>query len=137
MSLIRANQAYVQIKAVDLSSWVTKLDLNLKGYSLVDVTAMGDTGKKWASDRLSEVSMNVDFLWDDGAVGPWRLLETLWDSDAYFDIYVDLLQPAGLPTINGNGWLDGGLPVQMAIGDMIRMNGVVFKFEGVPTITVE
>ena len=135
MSLIQANKAYVQINAVDLSAWVTRLDVNLKGYSLVDVTAMGDLGRTWVADRISEVTMTMDFLYDNDAAGPWRTLEVLWDSNAYFDIYVDLLQPAGLPTITGNGWLDGGLPIQLAIGDMIRLAGVAFKFDGVPTIT--
>ena len=90
MGLIRANNAYVQINSVDLSAWVTNVTVDLKGYSLIDVTAMGAAGKAWASDRISDVTVTIDFLWDDGATGPWKTLEALWDSDAYFDIYVDL-----------------------------------------------
>lgn len=134
MTIIKGNNAYVNINSKDLSAYVTNVTLDLKGKSLVDVTAMGAAGKAWASDELNDVSFTVDFLFDDtGTIGSWAVLEALWDGDAAFAFVLGINGNAA-PKLEGTCWLET-LPIPVAIGDMVRIQGVVFRVEGAPTVT--
>lgn len=134
MTIIKGNNAYVNINSKDLSAYVTGVDLDLKGKSLIEVTAMGAAGRAWASDELNDVSFTVDFLFDDTATtGPWAVLEALWDADAAFAFVLGIDGNAA-PKLEGTCWMEG-LPIPVKIGDMVRIMGVVFRVEGAPTVT--
>jgi len=117
----------------DLSVYVVKISANFKGHALIDVTTMGAAGHQWAPDELEDNSFSVDLMWDKAADGPWDVLKTfsrygIADGAKAFE-----LGPEGststYPKITGTCWMEGDLPVEMAIGDMIKITGVNFKCE--------
>ena len=135
MALKVGSNCYLYLNLTDLSAYVTGGSLDLKGKTLVDVTAMGASHRAWASDELGDVSFTLDFLFDDtGAVGPWIQLELMWDKNT---VTTYELRPNGTgtnPIIAGNCYIEN-VPMAIAIGDMIRMSGIVFKNTGTPTVT--
>ena len=50
-----------------MSTFVSRVMLDLKGKGLVDVTTMGDSGHEWASDELEDGGFTVDFFYDPTA----------------------------------------------------------------------
>jgi len=135
MALKVGSNCYLYLNSVDLSAYITGASADLKGKTLVDVTAMGAAAKAWASDEISDISFTIDFLFDDtAAVGPWVQLELMWDKNT---VTTYELRPNGTgtnPIIAGNCYIEN-VPMAVAIGDMIRMSGVVFKNTGTPTVT--
>jgi len=118
-----------------LTSYVLALRASFPGHKLIDVTTMGKSGHKWASDELEDNSFEVDFLFDPTAdTGPWAVLKSLRGATSAkaFEIgpYGSV---ASSVKITGNCWLEN-LPLEMAIGDMIKMSGVAFKVD--ETITI-
>lgn len=135
MALKVGSNCYLFLNSVDLSAYVTGGSLDLKGKTLVDVTAMGASHRAWASDELGDISFTIDFLFDDtAAVGPWIQLELMWDKNT---VTTYELRPNGTgtnPIISGNCYIEN-VPIAVNIGDMIRMSGIVFKNTGTPTVT--
>ena len=135
MALKVGNNCYLYLNSVDLSAYITGGSIDLKGKTLVDVTAMGASHKAWASDELGDISFTLDFLFDDTAVsGSWVILEGMWDKNT---VTTYELRPNGSgtnPIIAGNCYIEN-VPIAVAIGDMIRMSGVAFKNTGNPTVT--
>jgi len=135
MGLKAGNNCYLYLDSVDLSAYITGCDIELKGKTLVEVTAMGASHRARASDELGDISFTVDFLFDDTAtVGPWAKLEAMWDKHT---VTTYELRPNGTgtqPTISGNCYIEA-VPIAVKIGDMIRMNGIVFLNTGTPTVT--
>lgn len=116
-----------------LSEWVTKISGNFKGHSLIDVTTMGAAGHQWAPDELEDNSFTVDFMWDKASDGPYDVLKTfsrygISDGAHAFEIGPEG-ETATYPKITGTCWMEGDLPIEMPIGDMIKITGVAFKVE--------
>lgn len=120
-----------------LSDYVKSISLDLKGHGLVDVTTMGSSGHKWASDELEDCSFTVEFVYDDGT-------NTVWDTlaDATNGLRTSTsarafeIAPHGTtatyPKLTGNCWLES-LSVPVAVGDMITCSAS-FKVDGACTL---
>lgn len=130
------NNLSLSIGGVDMSAFVTKASFDLKGHGLVDVTTMGDDGRNWASDELEDGSFSVDFLWDKETNGPYDKLKTWTRAVA---VVAFIVGPQGntstYPKWTFNGWSDGNFPIEVSIGDMIKVSGVNFKVDGTVTFT--
>ena len=137
MALKAGKNVHLTVCGQDLSSYVTKLTMSLKGKALVDVTAMGDSGRTWASDELEDGSFSADFLYDDTATtGPWAALSGT-DGRGATAAGTFTVGPqgtaTGAPKIHGTCWLED-LPLEAGVGDMIRLGGVPFKIDGACTV---
>lgn len=120
---------------VNVSAYVTAIHMSLKGHGLVDVTTMGSSGHKWASDELLDDSFTVDFLFEATLASLWDVLVALRVATAAQAIQMGPQGVTdGMVKIEGNVWLED-LPMEIAIGDMIRLTGVPFKFHDGATIT--
>lgn len=118
----------------DLTAYVTKITLSLKGKGLVDVTAGGDSGHTWASDELEDGSFSVDFLWDPASNVVHDVLTSLRTVTAAGDFVIGPKgSTAGYPKISGTCWLED-LPMDVTVGDVVRCTGVPFKIDGAVTI---
>lgn len=122
-----------------LTTFVTNVQIDLKGHGLVDVTAMTDSGHTWASDELEDGGFVVDFLYDHASGTVW---DTLCDATAGLRTATAAkafeLGPqgstGGYPKITGTCWLDA-VSIPVAIGDMMRMSAT-FKIDGAATVGV-
>ena len=119
----------------DLSTYVTRIAADLKGHNLVEVTTMGAGGHKWFSDEMEDASLTVDFVYDPTVTtGPWAVLTGLRTATAAGAFELGPQGSAtGSPKITGNCWVET-VPLEMAIGDVIRLNGIGIKVEGTVTI---
>jgi len=138
MGLKSGKNVHLTVCGQDLSAYVTKLTMSLKGKALVDVTAMGDAGHTWASDELEDGNFSVDFLYDDTATtGPWAALNSATGRTATaagtFTIGPQGTT-GGYPKIHGTCWLED-LPTEAAVGDMIKLSGVPFKIDGACSVS--
>lgn len=120
--------------ATNVSAYVTAIHMSLKGHGLVDVTTMGSSGHKWASDELLDDSFTVDFLFEATLASLWDVLKTFRTSTTALAVEI---RPQGTSVgdvkITGNAWMED-LPMEIAIGDMIRLTGVPFRFDDGATI---
>ena len=119
----------------DLSAYVTSVRMSLKGRGLVDVTAMGDLGHTWAPDDLEDGTFTVDFWYEPTAdTGTWSILTGLRTTTAAKAFQIGPHgNTAGYPKISGNCWLED-LPLEAAVGDMIKLSGVPFKIDAAVAI---
>ncbi len=118
-----------------LSAYVLKIRMSLKGKELQDVTTAGQSGHVWASNELEDVSFVVDFMYDPTTdTGPWAVLTSLRTitTAKAFEIGPQG-STAGYPKITGSCFLED-LPMEVAVGDMIKLTGVPFKVSGVATV---
>lgn len=122
----------------DLSAYVTSLTFDLKGKTLVDVTAMSDSGKTWASDELEDCTFTVDFLYDSGSDTVWDTLcgatnglRTASTAKA-FEVGPEG-DESNDPKLTGSCFLES-VSTEVPIGDVIRMNGVTFRVSGTVTV---
>ena len=120
----------------DVSAFITKMTLTLKGKGLVDVTTMGASGHKWASDELEDCGFSVDFLFDPtattGIFAVLKSLRTLTVGKA-FEIGPHG-SAVGDTKLTGTCFLED-LPLEAGLGDMVKLSGVPFKVDGAVTIT--
>lgn len=138
MAGLKAGKAYVRIHDSvalrDLSAYVTAVHMSLKGHALIDVTTMGDSGHKWASDELQDASFSIDFLYEATANG---VMNTLLGLRYQTTAYAFEIGPAGSGSgeykITGTCFIEE-IPVESVIGDMVRLTGVTFKIQDVPTV---
>jgi len=130
------NDAHLTLISTDVSAYVTAIHMNLKGHGLVDVTAMGAAGHTWASDELLDETFTVDFLFESVVASLWDVLVALRGSGA---AQACIIGPIGttpavdIPKITGNVWMED-LPMEIVIGDMIRLTGVPFRFSNGATV---
>lgn len=113
-----------------LTSFVLAFRGNFVGHKLIDVTVMGSSGHKWASDELEDNSFEFDFLFDPTAsTGPWAVLESLHNHTAAVDFEIGPYgSTATYLKIHGTCWLEN-LPIEASIGDMVKLTGCTFKVE--------
>jgi hypothetical protein len=117
-----------------LTSYVTKVSLDLKGHGLVDVTCFGDTGHKWESDDLEDGSFNLEAWFDDTATtGSWTVLAGLRTDTAAnsFEIY-PFGETSGYPKISGECWMES-CNLDMGTGGITKITAA-FKVNGAVTI---
>lgn len=137
MGLKAGKNVHLTVCGGDLSSYVTKLTMSLKGKALIDVTTMGKSGHIWASDELEDGGFSVDFLYDDTATtGPWaRLSGTAGRGATAAGTFTIGPQgtAASAPKISGICWLED-LPLESAVGDMVKLSGIPFKIDGACTV---
>jgi len=115
----------------NLTGYVLAFRGNFTGHKLIDVTVMGSTGHLWASDELEDNSFEFDFLFDPIATtGPWAVLESLRDET---EVAAFVIGPygntGGYLEISGNCWLEN-LPIEVSLGDMVKLSGCSFKVHG-------
>jgi len=142
MSLKAGNNAVLKLtdngdSERDLSSYVKSITLDLKGHELVDVTCMGASGHKWASDELENCSFTVEFVYDSGSNTVW---DTLCGASAglrtataakAFEIGPQG-SSSGDPKLSGDCWLeDFSMPVE--VGSMITVSAT-FRVDGAVTV---
>ncbi|MAH45852.1 hypothetical protein CMI37_08475 [Candidatus Pacearchaeota archaeon] len=117
-----------------LTTYVTKVSMDLKGHGLVDVTAMSASGHTWASDELEDCTFSVDFLYDDGSNTVWDVLTGIRGYATARDWEIGPKgSTGGYPKLSGTCFLEG-LPMEVSIGDVIRLPGVPFRVNGAVTI---
>ena len=117
-----------------ITSYVTKISMDLKGHGLVDVTCFGDTGRKWASDALEDCSFNLEAWFNDLAdTGSWTVLQGIRNATANsdFEIY-PFGTTAGYPKISGDCWMES-INLDMSVAGIVKI-GASFKIHGVPTV---
>ena len=107
---------------------------NFPGHKLIDVTVMGSSGHIWASDELEDNSFEVDFLFDPTAsTGPWALLKSIRAYATARDFEIGPYgNTGGYEKISGTCFLEN-MPLEVALGDMIKLSGCAFKVNGVAT----
>lgn len=120
----------------DLTGYILAFRANFQGHKLIDVTVMGSSGHKWASDELEDNSFEVDFLFDPTAsVTPWALFKSI---RAYATARDFELGPygstGGYEKITGTCFLES-MPMEVSLGDMIKLMGAAFKVDGTVTFT--
>ena len=136
MTVVAGSKAHLTLITTDVSAFLTAIHMSLKGHGLVDITAMGATGYKWASDELLADSFTVDFLFDSGQSSLWDILEVLrLATTAQICVIGPYGTTAGYVKISGNVWMED-LPMEVTLGDMIRLTGVPFKFHDGATLGV-
>lgn len=136
MGAVIGAKAHLTLITTDVSAYVTAIHMSLKGHGLVDVTAMGATGHKWGSDELLDDSFTVDFLFDTSQSSLWDVLEVLrLATEAQICVIGPYGSTSSYVKISGNVWMED-LPMDVAIGDMIRLTGVPFRFHEGATLGV-
>jgi len=122
-----------------LTSYVRSLDINFKGHALVDVTTMGSSGHKWASDELEDNTFSVEFMYDSSAN---TVFDTLFGATAglrtatvarAFEIGPEG-STASMPKFTGNCFLED-VTMPVAVGDMITVSAT-FKVDETVTVGV-
>lgn len=118
---------------IDLSQWVTSFTIN-RNFDELDVTAMGDSGRRYTAG-LESSSVTIDFLNDDGASGVLQTLNTLVGTNAYFKFIQDTTAAvsASNPLYTGLVFVNNITPINGATGD-IRTQSVTFNVSGVVTV---
>ena len=116
----------------DLSTFILALRANFTGHKLIDVTTMGNTGHRWASDELEDNTFEADFMFDPTtSTGVWAVLQSL---RAYATPVDFVISPygttAGYVKISGTCFLEN-FPVEAVVGDMVKMSGATFRVDGV------
>ena len=138
MGTKHGNDAVVKLGAgaTDVSAYVTAIHMSLKGHGLVDVTTMGAIGHKWASDSLLDDSFTIDFLFDTTLASMFNELASFRSAEEAIAIVISPYgEDTGSLKITGNGWMED-LPMEVAIGDMIRLTGVPFRFDNGAQISI-
>ena len=114
----------------DLSSVITSVKMNLKGHGLVDVTTMGSSGHKWASDQLEDNTFTVDFLFDADTDLSYEVLEDLRNITEAVEFTIRPIgSTSGNPEITGQCWIEN-FPIDATVGtNVVVITGVSFKGE--------
>ena len=89
MAVFLSNNVGVKVNTVDLSDHVTSITLN-RTFEELDVTAMGDTGRK-AVKGLEASTVTIDFLNDTATANVLATLQAAWGTN----VTVVLLQTKG------------------------------------------
>jgi hypothetical protein len=89
MAVFLSNNVGVKVNSVDLSDHVTSITLN-RTFEELDVTAMGDTGRK-AVKGLEASTVTIDFLNDTATANVLATLQAAWGTN----VTVVLLQTKG------------------------------------------
>lgn len=89
MAVFLNNKVGVKVNSVDLSDHVTSVTLN-RAFDELDVTAMGDSGKKQVKG-LESSSVSIEFLNDTASANVLATLQAAWGTN----VTVVLLQEKG------------------------------------------
>jgi hypothetical protein len=92
MAVFLNNTVGVKVNSVDLSDHVQSVTLN-RSFEELDVTAMGDGGKK-AVKGLEASSVTIDFLNDTATSNVLATLQAAWGQN----VTVNLVQTKGVTT---------------------------------------
>jgi len=119
-----------------LSTYVSKITTGLKGHTLVDVTAGGDSGHTYASDELEDGQFTVEMWYDPTATtGPFVVCEGVRDATSATAFEIG---PAGSTStytkLSGNCWVED-LTVDTPVGEVVKMTAS-FKVDGAYTVGV-
>ena len=119
-----------------LESYSTKVDFDLTGHGLVDVTTMGDAGHTYASDELENCSFNIELWLDDTATtGSWVVIESLRDHTSAESFIIDPFgSTSGYPRLSGDCWLESGPVLDISVPGIVKMTAS-FKVNGAVTVT--
>jgi hypothetical protein len=129
MAVFLNNLVGVKVNSVDLSDHVTSVTLN-RNFEELDVTAMGDTGRK-AVKGLEASSVTIDFLNDTASANVLATLQAAWGTS----VTVVLLQQKGTavsatnPLYTMTCLVNGTTDINGAVGD-IGMQSVTWNVNG-------
>lgn len=133
MAVFLNNLVGVKVNSVDLSDHVTSVTLN-RNFEELDVTAMGDTGRK-AVKGLEASSVTIDFLNDTASANVLATLQAAWGTS----VTVVLLQSKGTavsatnPLYTMTCLINGTTDINGAVGD-IGMQSVTWNVNGAVTV---
>lgn len=133
MAIFLNNKVGVKVNNVDLSDHVTSVTLN-RSFDELDVTAMGDTGKK-AVKGLESSSVTIDFLNDTASANVLATLQAAWGTT----VEVKLLQEKGTavsatnPLYTFNVLVNNTTDINGAVGDM-GTQSVTWNVQGATTV---
>jgi hypothetical protein len=129
MAVFLNNLVGVKVNSVDLSDHVQSVTLN-RNFEELDVTAMGDTGRK-AVKGLEASSVTIDFLNDTASANVLATLQAAWGTS----VTVVLLQQKGTavsatnPLYTMTCLVNGTTDINGAVGD-IGMQSVTWNVNG-------
>ena len=133
MAIFLNNKVGVKVNSVDLSDHVTSVTLN-RSFEELDVTAMGDTGRK-AVKGLEASSVTIDFLNDTASANVLATLQAAWGTT----VEVKLLQEKGTavgatnPLYTMNVLVNNTTDINGATGDMSTQS-VTWNVQGATTV---
>lgn len=134
MGNVAGKNVHLTLWNTDVSAYVTAIHMMLKGHGLVDVTGMGSTGHKWASDELQDDSFTVDFLFESALPNLWETLDAFRLETVQRAVIIGPQgTTGGMVKVTGDAFMED-LPMEVAIGDMIRLTGVPFRFHDGATV---
>ena len=133
MAIFLNNKVGVKVNSVDLSDHVTSVTLN-RSFEELDVTAMGDTGRK-AVKGLEASSVTIDFLNDPASANVLATLQAAWGTT----VEVKLLQEKGTavgatnPLYTFNVLVNNTTDINGGVGD-IGTQSVTWNVQGATTV---
>lgn len=133
MAIFLNNKVGVKVNSVDLSDHVTSVTLN-RSFEELDVTAMGDTGRK-AVKGLEASSVTIDFLNDPASANVLATLQAAWGTT----VEVKLLQEKGTavgatnPLYTMNVLVNNTTDINGAVGD-VGTQSVTWNVQGAVTV---
>ena len=133
MAIFLNNKVGVKVNSVDLSDHVTNISLN-RSFEELDVTAMGDTGRK-AVKGLEASSLTIDFLNDTASANVLDTIQAAWGTT----LEVKLLQEKGTavgatnPLYTMNVLVNNTTDINGATGDMSTQS-VTWNVQGATTV---
>jgi len=116
-----------------LTGYITSFRGNFPGHKLIDVTVMGSSGHKYASDELEDNSFDIDFLFDPTAnTGIWAVLQSIRNFATARDFEIGPYgSTATYIKISGTCFLEN-LSMDASPGDMVKLSAS-FKVDGTVT----
>ena len=133
MAIFLNNKVGVKVNSVDLSDHVTSVTLN-RSFEELDVTAMGDTGRK-AVKGLEASSVTIDFLNDPASANVLATLQAAWGTT----VEVKLLQEKGTavgatnPLYTFNVLVNNTTDINGGVGD-VGTQSVTWNVQGATSV---
>ena len=133
MAIYLNNKVGVKVNSVDLSDLVTNITLN-RSFEELDVTAMGDTGRR-AVKGLEASSVTIDFLNDDATSKTLQTLQSAWGTTVEIKLLQDKATAVGAtnPLYTFNALINNTTPINGAVGDMSTQS-VTWNVQGATTV---
>lgn len=117
MSVYLSNGVSVTVDSVDLSSLVSSCTIN-RNFEELDVTAMGDTGRR-AVKGLEASSVTIDFFNDSETNKTLQKLNSVWGTSVTVVIkQTSAAVSATNPSYTMSCLINGITPINGAVGDL-------------------
>ena len=133
MAIYLNNKVGVKVNSVDLSDLVTSITLN-RSFEELDVTAMGDTGRRVVKG-LEASSVTIDFLNDDASSKTLQTLQAAWGTTVEIKLLQDKATAVGAtnPLYTFNAIINNTTPINGGVGD-VSTQSVTWNVQGATTV---